>query len=66
MGARLTDRMRPYSIEGISPNFIERQGSARLRSIFGDAKYERLLAVKREWDPDNVFSSNQDLDPDLP
>ena len=62
----LTDRMRPYSIAGISPNFIERAGSERLRSIFGDAKYERLVALKREWDPDNVFNSNQNVDPDRP
>jgi FAD/FMN-containing dehydrogenase len=33
------------------------------RSIYGDAKYERLVALKRAWDPDNVFRLNQNIRP---
>jgi hypothetical protein len=33
------------------------------RWIYGDAKYERLVAVKRTWDPDNVFRVNQNIKP---
>jgi len=33
------------------------------RSIYGDAKYDRLVALKREWDPDNVFRLNQNIRP---
>jgi FAD/FMN-containing dehydrogenase len=33
------------------------------RSIYGVEKYERLVALKREWDPDNVFRLNQNVRP---
>ncbi|MGZ8694654.1 MAG: FAD-binding oxidoreductase [Gaiellaceae bacterium] len=33
------------------------------RAIYGDAKQERLVALKREWDPDNVFRLNQNIRP---
>jgi FAD/FMN-containing dehydrogenase len=33
------------------------------RRIYGDAKLERLAALKREWDPDNVFHVNPNVAP---
>ncbi|MCB5273238.1 6-hydroxy-D-nicotine oxidase [Arthrobacter sp. SO5] len=33
------------------------------RTIYGDGKYERLVGLKRAWDPDNVFRMNQNIRP---
>ena len=35
------------------------------RASYGDAKLERLRALKRAWDPDNVFHLNHNIDPTL-
>jgi hypothetical protein len=34
-----------------------------VRSVYGDAKYNRLVALKRAWDPENVFRLNQNVRP---
>ena len=31
--------------------------------IYGDTKYELLRALKRAWDPENVFRLNQNIQP---
>jgi hypothetical protein len=44
-------------------NFLMDQGDDAVRRAYGDAKYERLKALKRQWDPDNVFRLNQNIPP---
>jgi FAD/FMN-containing dehydrogenase len=38
-------------------------GDARLRASYGPAKYERLVALKRRYDPSNLFRLNQNIKP---
>ena len=38
-------------------------GPEETRRIFGDAKLARLGALKRAWDPDNVFHVNPNVPP---
>jgi FAD/FMN-containing dehydrogenase len=53
----------PYSTVGRYVNDVVEVGADVARTIYGDAKYERLVALKREWDPDNVFRLNQNIRP---
>ena len=39
-------------------------GPEETRRIFGDAKVARLAALKRVWDPDNVFHVNPNVAPE--
>jgi FAD/FMN-containing dehydrogenase len=53
----------PYASVGRYVNDVAEVGDDVARSIYGDAKYERLVALKRAWDPDNVFRLNQNIRP---
>jgi FAD/FMN-containing dehydrogenase len=56
--------MEPFGVGTSFPNFIEPdEGNPRLRASFGPEKYERLAQLKREWDPDNLFRMNQNIEP---
>ncbi|HJY26022.1 MAG TPA: BBE domain-containing protein, partial [Actinomycetes bacterium] len=54
---------QPYRAAGRYVNDVAEVADGLARSIYGDAKYERLVALKREWDPDNVFRLNQNIRP---
>jgi FAD/FMN-containing dehydrogenase len=60
----LADEMRPHATEGVYLNYIsDDEGNARVRSTYGEAKYDRLVALKDRYDPDNVFRLNQNIRP---
>jgi FAD/FMN-containing dehydrogenase len=45
-------------------NFLGDEGEERIRAAYGAEKYDRLKALKRKYDPDNVFRLNQNIPPD--
>ncbi len=53
----------PHATVGRYVNDVMEVGGDVARMIYGDAKYERLVTLKREWDPDNVFQLNQNITP---
>jgi FAD/FMN-containing dehydrogenase len=58
----LFDALEPFS-DGVYVNFLGAEGTDRVRSAYGSTKYDRLVALKRTWDPDNVFHLNQNIPP---
>jgi FAD/FMN-containing dehydrogenase len=57
------DTAVPHASVGRYVNDVTEVGGDVARMIYGDAKYERLVALKRAWDPDNVFRLNQNIRP---
>jgi FAD/FMN-containing dehydrogenase len=55
------DAMRPFSTGGAYLNFTPE--ADRVRDAYGDAKYERLVALKDRYDPQNLFRGNQNIKP---
>ena len=54
--------LHPYSAGGAYVNFMMEEGQDRIKATYGD-NYERLVAVKRKWDPANIFRVNQNINP---
>ena len=44
-------------------NFLMEEGEERVREAYG-TKFDRLKALKRQFDPDNFFRLNQNITPD--
>jgi FAD/FMN-containing dehydrogenase len=53
----------PFALAGHYVNDVAESGEGVARSVYGDAKYARLVDLKRAWDPDNVFRMNQNVRP---
>jgi len=56
------DALAPFSTGGVYVNFVGNEGEDRVRAAYGPA-YGRLAAVKARYDPNNVFSTNQNVRP---
>ena len=54
--------LKSYATGSVYLNFIGDEGEDRIQAGFGD-EYDRLAAVKAEWDPDNVFRQNHNVQP---
>ena len=55
-------RLVPSATQLIILEKVQEEGEALMRSSFGP-HYERLLALKRQYDPTNFFRLNQNIDP---
>ncbi len=55
--------VRPFATGDVYLNFIGNEGHDRVIAGFGRENYERLAAVKAEYDPENVFRLNHNIRP---
>jgi FAD/FMN-containing dehydrogenase len=44
-------------------NFLALEGEDRIREAYPSGTYERLAAIKRQFDPANLFRLNQNILP---
>jgi FAD/FMN-containing dehydrogenase len=58
----LWERTRPLSSAGVYVNYLGIEGVERVRAAYG-TNYDRLVAVKQQYDPDNLFRLNQNIPP---
>ena len=56
------DALHAYSAGGAYVNFMMEEGQERIKTTYRD-NYERLVAVKKQYDPANLFRGNQNIKP---
>jgi FAD/FMN-containing dehydrogenase len=61
-GRRYGASLAPYA-SGAYVNALTDEGSAGVQRAYGTEKLVRLTALKRTWDPDNVFHLNHNIAP---
>jgi FAD/FMN-containing dehydrogenase len=54
--------MSPFLAQDVYSNYLGDEGDARVRAAYGTA-WERLVGLKRKYDPENVFRLNQNVSP---
>ena len=59
----ISGAMKPWASGRVYLNFIGDEGQDRVESGFAPEAYTRLQAIKKQWDPDNLFRHNQNIKP---
>jgi len=54
--------IRPFASGGVYVNYLGEEGADRIKAAYGP-KYEKLVAVKQKYDPNNLFRVNQNIQP---
>ena len=63
---RSSEAVTPFAMVGQYVNFLGHEaGDARAKAVavYGEAKVARLQAIKRDYDPDNLFRINHNIPP---
>ena len=55
--------VQPHSTGQVYLNFLGDEGADRVKAAFDAARYERLVALKNQYDPGNLFRLNQNIHP---
>jgi len=58
--------MQPHAGGRVYLNFLGEEGGTRVRQAYGARNYERLVELKRAYDPTNFFRLNQNIEPRAP
>jgi FAD/FMN-containing dehydrogenase len=58
------ERLQQFASNGVYCNFLGEEGTERVRAAYG-VNYERLVALKNNYDPTNFFRLNQNIKPTI-
>jgi hypothetical protein len=53
---------QPFA-KGVYVNFLSQEGEDRVKEAYTPEVWQRLVNVKKKWDPNNLFRINQNIRP---
>ena len=56
------DAIQPFA-RGVYVNFMSQEGEDRVKDAYTPEVWNRLVEIKRKWDPENLFRMNQNIRP---
>lgn len=59
---KLYEDSKPYA-DGVYVNFMSDEGQERVHDAYPKETWDKLVALKRKYDPDNCFRMNQNITP---
>ena len=61
-----SERVQPFTTGRVYVNYIGAgEAPERVRAAFGSDKFNRLVEIKRKYDPTNLFQMNQNIPPNV-
>ncbi len=57
------EAMQPFTSDGVYVNYLGEEGEDRVKAAYAAPTYERLVALKKRYDPTNLFRLNQNIKP---
>jgi len=60
---KIWDAIQPFLSNKVYVNALGVEGAERVKEAYGD-NYQKLLELKRKYDPANLFRMNQNINPD--
>jgi hypothetical protein len=55
--------MQPFAREAVYVNYLDQEGEERVKAAYAAPTYERLVNLKNQHDPTNLFRLNQNIKP---
>jgi FAD/FMN-containing dehydrogenase len=59
-----SDALSAFTSGDVYVNYLGAEGQDRVKAAYGRVTYDRLVAIKRKYDPTNLFRMNQNIRPD--
>ncbi len=60
-----SDDIKRYSTGNLYLNFLADTGEDKVKAVYGEDKYVKLVQLKNKYDPENLFHLNQNIKPSI-